>query len=183
MAKRSPLWTLQKNQISEAEYQELYKHISHDFHEPLIWSHNHVEGKQHYISLLYIPAKAPFDLWHQDFKHGLKLYVKRVFIMDDATQFLPRYLRFIKGVIDSSDLPLNISREILQDNKLVESIRSALVKRVLTMLHARHPVYVTYPKNRNFYRVQIGPIKNVAMLSEINSRLNAGGVYAEKRIQ
>lgn len=128
------LWTLQKNEIKEEDYQELYKHISHDFNDALTWGHNHVEGKQHYISLLYIPKKAPYDMWNQEYKHGLKLYVKRVFIMDEAAQFLPRYLRFVKGVIDSSDLPLNISREILQDNKLVESIRAASVKRVLSML-------------------------------------------------
>ena len=128
------LWALQKNEVTDEQYKELYKHVSHDFQEPFTWIHNHVEGKQHYISLLYIPAHAPFDLWQQDVKHGLKLYVKRVFIMDDANQFLPRYLRFVKGVIDSSDLPLNISREILQENKLVESIRAACIKRTLDLL-------------------------------------------------
>jgi molecular chaperone HtpG len=128
------LWTLQKNEISDEEYKELYKHIAHDFDDPLTWVHNHVEGRQHYISLLYIPKHAPFDLWNQEAKHGLKLYVKRVFIMDDAQQFLPRYLRFVKGIIDSSDLPLNVSREILQDNKQVDTIRSSCVKRVLSML-------------------------------------------------
>ncbi|WP_133130578.1 molecular chaperone HtpG [Legionella yabuuchiae] len=132
--KATALWTLQKSEISDEEYQELYKHISHDFQNPLVWSHNHVEGKQDYISLLYIPSHAPFDLWQHEVKHGLKLYVKRVFIMDDASQFLPRYLRFVKGIVDASDLPLNISREILQDNKQVESIRSACTKRVLSML-------------------------------------------------
>lgn len=128
------LWTLPKSDIKADEYKELYKHISHDFEEPLAWTHNHVEGKQHYISLLYIPKRAPFDMWQPEFQHGLKLYVKRVFIMDEAKQFLPNYLRFVKGVVDSSDLPLNISREILQENKLVDSIRSACVKRVLSML-------------------------------------------------
>lgn len=132
--KATALWTLQKNEISEEEYQTLYKHISHDYDNPLTWSHNHVEGKQHYITLLYIPSHAPFDMWHHETKHGLKLYVKRVFIMDDAAQFLPRYLRFVKGIVDASDLPLNVSREILQENKLVESIRAACVKRVLTLL-------------------------------------------------
>lgn len=132
--KATAIWTLQKSEIKEEEYKELYKHISHDYQEPLAWSHNHVEGKQDYISLLYIPKHAPYDLWQQDVKHGLKLYIKRVFIMDDADQFLPRYLRFVKGVIDASDLPLNISREILQDNKQVDSIRSACTKRVLSML-------------------------------------------------
>ncbi|MDI9819503.1 MULTISPECIES: molecular chaperone HtpG [unclassified Legionella] len=132
--KATALWTLQKAEVSDEDYKTLYKHISHDFQDPLIWSHNHVEGKQDYISLLYIPAHAPFDLWQQETKHGLKLYVKRVFIMDDAVQFLPRYLRFVKGIIDASDLPLNVSREILQDNKQVEAIKSACTKRVLSML-------------------------------------------------
>lgn len=132
--KATALWTLNKSEISEEEYQKFYQALTHDFQNPLAWSHNHVEGKQHYISLLYIPETAPFDLWQHDAKHGLKLYVKRVFIMDDATQFLPRYLRFIKGVIDASDLPLNVSREILQENKQVEAIRSACSKRVLSML-------------------------------------------------
>lgn len=132
--KATALWTLQKSEISDEDYKTLYKHIAHDYQDPLIWSHNHVEGKHDYISLLYIPANAPFDLWQQEMKHGLKLYVKRVFIMDDATQFLPRYLRFVKGIVDASDLPLNVSREILQDNKQVESIRAACTKRVLSML-------------------------------------------------
>ena len=132
--KATALWTLQKSEISDDEYKELYKHISHDYQEPLAWSHNHVEGKQDYISLLYIPSHAPFDLWQQEVKHGLKLYIKRVFIMDDAEQFLPRYLRFVKGIIDASDLPLNISREILQDNQKVDSIRAAGTKRILSML-------------------------------------------------
>lgn len=132
--KATALWTMQKSDISDDEYKALYKHMTHDYQDPLTWSHNHVEGKQSYISLLYIPAHAPFDMWQQEVKHGLKLYVKRVFIMDDAVQFLPRYLRFVKGIIDASDLPLNISREILQDNKQVDSIRAACTKRILTML-------------------------------------------------
>jgi molecular chaperone HtpG len=132
--KATALWTLQKNEVKDDEYKELYKHISHDFQEPLNWSHNHVEGKQEYISLLYIPSQAPFDMWNQEVKHGLKLYVKRVFIMDDAEQLLPRYLRFIKGVVDSNDLPLNVSREILQDNKFIDNIRTACTKRILSML-------------------------------------------------
>ncbi|KTC98102.1 molecular chaperone HtpG [Legionella erythra] len=132
--KATALWTLQKSEISDEEYKALYKHISHDYQDPLTWSHNHVEGKQDYISLLYIPSHAPFDLWQHEMKHGLKLYVKRVFILDDAAQFLPRYLRFVKGIIDASDLPLNVSREILQDNKQVEAIKSACTKRVLSML-------------------------------------------------
>ncbi len=132
--KATALWTMQKSEITDEQYKELYKHISHDYQEPLMWSHNHVEGKHEYISLLYVPSHAPYDLWQQEVKHGLKLYVKRVFIMDDAAQFLPRYLRFIKGIVDASDLPLNVSREILQDNKQIESIRGACTKRVLSML-------------------------------------------------
>ena len=132
--KATALWTQQKSEIAEDDYKSLYKHISHDYQDPLIWSHNHVEGKHEYITLLYVPGHAPYDLWQQDVKHGLKLYVKRVFIMDDASQFLPRYLRFVKGIVDASDLPLNVSREILQDNKQVDNIRSACTKRILSML-------------------------------------------------
>lgn len=132
--KAQALWTRNKSQISEEEYKEFYKHISHDFADPMIWSHNRVEGKQDYTSLLYIPSKAPWDLWNRDYQHGLKLYVQRVFILDDAQQFMPNYLRFVKGLIDSSDLPLNISREMLQDSKLTQAIRTASTKRVLQML-------------------------------------------------
>jgi molecular chaperone HtpG len=128
------LWTVPKSKIKEEEYKELYKHIAHDFQDPLVWVHNKVEGKLQYTSLLYIPAKAPFDLYSRDDKHGLKLYVQRVFIMDNVDKFLPTYLRFVKGVLDSADLPLNISREILQDNKTVDSIKAALTKRVLSLL-------------------------------------------------
>lgn len=128
------LWTLPKNQIKDEEYCELYKHISHDFEDPLLWSHNKVEGKLEYASLLYIPSHAPFDLWNRERKHGLKLYVHRVFIMDDAEQLLPAYLRFVRGVVDSNDLPLNVSREILQSSQVIDSIKSGCVKRILDML-------------------------------------------------
>lgn len=128
------LWTLEKSKIKEEDYKELYKHISHDFEDPLAWAHNKVEGSMEYINLLYIPARAPFDLWNRDGQRGLKLYVQRVFIMDDVEQFLPMYLRFIKGVIDTKDLPLNISREILQNDRVTDKLRNALVKRVLTLL-------------------------------------------------
>ncbi|MBR0574224.1 MULTISPECIES: molecular chaperone HtpG [Pasteurellaceae] len=132
--KAQALWTRAKNDISEDEYKEFYKHISHDFAEPLTWSHNKVEGKQEYTSLLYVPSKAPFDLFQRDQKHGLKLYVQRVFIMDDAEVFMPNYLRFMRGLLDSNDLPLNVSREILQDNKTTSALRNALTKRTLQML-------------------------------------------------
>lgn len=128
------LWTLPRTEIKDEEYKEFYKHIAHDFEDPLIWSHNKVEGKLDYTSLLYIPARAPFDMYNRDAPRGLKLYVQRVFIMDDAEQFLPLYLRFAKGVVDSNDLSLNVSREILQNDATVDSIRTALTKRVLDML-------------------------------------------------
>ncbi|MCL2893346.1 molecular chaperone HtpG [Brenneria tiliae] len=132
--KAQALWTRSKSEISDEEYTEFYKHIAHDFTDPLIWSHNRVEGKQEYTSLLYIPAQAPWDMWNRDHKHGLKLYVQRVFIMDDAEQFMPNYLRFVRGLIDSNDLPLNVSREILQDSRVTQNLRNALTKRVLQML-------------------------------------------------
>ena len=128
------LWTRARGDISDEEYKEFYKHLSHDFADPLRWSHNRVEGKREYTSLLYIPAAAPFDLWNREAPRGLKLYVQRVFIMDDAEQFLPLYLRFVKGVVDSSDLPLNVSRELLQQNPDLQAIRGALTRRVLDML-------------------------------------------------
>ncbi len=132
--KAQALWTRGKAEISDEEYQEFYKHISHDFADPMIWSHNRVEGKQEYTSLLYIPSQAPWDMWNRDHKHGLKLYVQRVFIMDEAEQFMPNYLRFVRGLIDSNDLPLNVSREILQDSTITRNLRNALTKRVLQML-------------------------------------------------
>ena len=132
--KAQALWTRNKSDISDEEYNEFYKHIAHDFSDPAIWSHNRVEGKQEYTSLLYIPSRAPFDMWNRDHKHGLKLYVQRVFIMDDAEQFMPNYLRFVRGLIDSNDLPLNVSREILQDSTVTRNLRNALTKRALQML-------------------------------------------------
>lgn len=132
--KSDALWTRSKNDISDEEYKEFYKHLSHDFADPLLWAHNKVEGNQEYTSLLYVPSKAPWDLFNREHKHGLKLYVQRVFIMDDAEQFMPNYLRFMRGLIDSNDLPLNVSREILQDNKTTAVLRKALTKRSLQML-------------------------------------------------
>lgn len=128
------LWTRSRSDIEDEEYQEFYKHVSHDFQEPLKWSHNKVEGKFDYTSLLYLPSKSPFDLNQREAPRGLKLYVQRIFIMDDAEQFLPLYLRFVKGVVDSNDLSLNVSREILQNDPAIDSMRSALTKRVLDML-------------------------------------------------
>ncbi|MEY4641533.1 MAG: hypothetical protein RLZZ227_1527 [Pseudomonadota bacterium] len=128
------LWTRPRTDVSDDEYKEFYKHVTHDFSDPLDWSHNKVEGKLEYTSLLYVPKRAPMDLWHRDGARGLKLYVQRIFIMDDAEQFLPLYLRFIKGVVDSNDISLNVSREILQQDPTVDSMKTALTKRALDML-------------------------------------------------
>ena len=130
----SALWTRPRSEVKDEEYQEFYKHIAHDFQNPLSWSHNKVEGKLEYTSLLYLPSRAPFDLYHREAPKGLKLYVQRVFIMDQAEEFLPLYLRFIKGVVDSNDLSLNVSREILQKDPVIDSMKSALTKRALDML-------------------------------------------------
>jgi molecular chaperone HtpG len=128
------LWTRPRTEVKEEEYKEFYRHISHDFSDPLAWSHGKVEGKKEYTSLLYIPSRAPFDLWHREGVRGLKLYVRRVFIMDDAEQFLPLYLRFVKGVVDSADLPLNVSREMLQHDASIDAMRTGLARRVLDVL-------------------------------------------------
>ncbi|MGB4946288.1 MAG: molecular chaperone HtpG [Candidatus Competibacter denitrificans] len=128
------LWARPKQEITEEEYKEFYKHVGHDFEDPLAWTHNRVEGKLEYTSLLFLPGRAPFDLWDREQRHGVKLYVQRVFIMDDADHLMPRYLRFVRGVIDSNDLPLNISREILQSSKVVDGIRAGSVKKVLGLL-------------------------------------------------
>jgi molecular chaperone HtpG len=133
--KANALWTRSKSDVKDEEYQEFYKHVSHDWEDALAWSHNRVEGKYEYTSLLYLPSKAPFDLFDRDHNHGLKLYVQRVFIMEDKeNKLLPRYLRFVRGVLDSADLPLNVSREILQGNKIIESMKSGSVKKILGLL-------------------------------------------------
>ena len=128
------LWTRSRTEVDDDEYKEFYKHLSHDFTDPLTWSHNRVEGKREYTSLLYVPARAPFDLWNREAPRGLKLYVQRVFIMDDAEQFLPLYLRFVKGIVDSADLPLNVSRELLQRQPELDAMKSALTRRALDMI-------------------------------------------------
>ncbi|MEI8054809.1 MAG: molecular chaperone HtpG [bacterium] len=132
--KATALWTLPKKDIKDDDYKTFYRHISHDFEDPLAWTHNQVEGKLEYTTLLYLPSRAPFDFGARDKKHGLKLYVRRVFILDDAEQLLPNYLRFVRGVVDSKDLPLNVSREILQSNRIIEQMRSGVIKRVLDIL-------------------------------------------------
>ncbi len=128
------LWVRGKSDITDEQYKEFYKHVAHDFEDPLAWTHARVEGKQEYTQLLYIPARAPFDLWDRNARHGIKLYVRRVFIMDDAEQLMPLYLRFVRGVVDSSDLPLNVSREILQESKDIDNIRSGCTRKVLSLL-------------------------------------------------
>ncbi len=130
----SALWARPKNEITEAQYQEFFRHVSHDFGEPLAWTHSRVEGRTEYTQLLYLPARAPFDLWDRNHRHGIRLYVRRVFIMDDAEQLMPPYLRFVRGVVDSNDLPLNVSREILQESRDVRAIREGSTKRVLSLL-------------------------------------------------
>lgn len=130
----SALWTRSKSEVTDEQYKQFYQHLSHDHDEPLAWTHNRVEGRSEYTQLLYVPKHAPFDMWNRDHKGGLKLYVKRVFIMDDAEQLVPQYLRFVKGVVDSADLPLNVSREILQESRDVKAIREGVTKRVLSML-------------------------------------------------
>ncbi len=130
----SALWARSKNEITEEQYKEFYKHVGHDFQDPLAWSHARVEGRQEYTQLLYIPARAPFDMWDRNARHGIKLYVRRVFIMDDAEQLMPQYMRFVRGVVDSSDLPLNVSREILQESKDIEAIRKGCTSKVLALL-------------------------------------------------
>jgi len=134
--KASALWTRPRNEVTDEEYKEFYKHVAHDFEDPMTWVHSHVEGNQSYKTLFYIPARAPFDLYDRDSRHGIKLYVRRVFIMDDAEQLMPYYLRFVRGLVDSDDLPLNVSREILQHNKLIDTIRSGSIKKVLGVLES-----------------------------------------------
>ena len=128
------LWTRSKNDISDEEYEEFYKHVGHDFEAPLLKLHSKVEGNLEYTTLLFVPKRAPFDLWDRSARHGVKLYVRRVFIMDDAEHLMPNYLRFVRGVVDSNDLPLNVSREILQSNRQIDSMRNGSVKKILSLL-------------------------------------------------
>ncbi len=180
------LWTRSRSEVSDEEYKEFYKHVSHDFEDPLSWSHNRVEGKLEYTSLLYLPARAPFDLWNRDANRGVKLYVQRTFIMDDAEQFLPLYLRFVKGVLDSNDLSLNVSREILQQDKTVDSLRSALTKRVLDMLGkmAKNDAeqYASFWKE--FGQVlKEGPAEDFANKEKIAELLRFASTHADEETQ
>jgi molecular chaperone HtpG len=169
----SALWTRPRTEISDAEYQEFYKHAAHDHQDALVWSHNKVEGKLEYTSLLYVPGHAPFDLYHRDAPKGLKLYVQRVFVMDQAEQFLPMYLRFIKGVVDSNDLSLNVSREILQSGPVIDSMKSALTKRSLDMLEKlatdKPDVYAGFWK-------QFGQVLKEGPAEDFNNREKIAGL-------
>lgn len=170
----SALWTRDKKEISDEEYKDFYKHVSHDFEDPMAWVHNRVEGNQSYATLLYIPAKAPYDLYDRDHKRGIKLYVKRTFIMDDAEHLMPNYLRFVKGVVDSDDLPLNVSREILQKNKVTDRIRGASVKKILGLLESmakdKPEDYATFWKTFGLVMKE-GPIEDFGNKERIASLL------------
>jgi len=182
----SALWARSKSEISDEEYNEFYKHVGHDFQDPLAHVHTRVEGNQEYTSLLYVPSKAPFDLWDRDSRHGIKLYVKRVFIMDDAEQLMPQYLRFIRGVIDSNDLPLNVSREILQHNKVIDNIRSGSVKKVLTMLSAmanNEPEKYTTFWNEFGKVIKEGPAEDAANKDKIAGLLRFASTQSDEETQ
>ena len=171
--KASALWTRPKAEIKDEEYTEFYKHIAHDFTDPVAWSHNKVEGKLEYTSLLYVPGRAPFDLYHRDGAKGLKLYVQRVFIMDQAEQFLPLYLRFLRGVVDSSDLSLNVSREILQSGPVVDSMRSALTKRALDMLEK---LSKDKPEDYNAFWTNFGQVLKEGPAEDYGNREKIAGL-------
>ena len=184
--KASALWARNKNDITEEEYQEFYKHVSHDFENPLAYTHSRVEGKQEYISLLYVPSKAPFDLYDRERRHGIKLYVKRVFIMEDAEKLMPQYLRFMRGVIDTSDLPLNVSREILQSSRDVEAIKAGSVKKVLGLLEDmaenKPEDYARFYKE--FGRVlKEGPGEDFANKEKISALLRFASTKADTDVQ
>ncbi|MSP86573.1 MAG: molecular chaperone HtpG [Methylotenera sp.] len=184
--KASALWARNKNEITEEEYQEFYKHASHDFENPLSYTHSRVEGKQEYISLLYIPSKAPFDLYDRERRHGIKLYVKRVFIMEDAEKLLPQYLRFVRGVIDTADLPLNVSREILQSSRDVDAIKAGSVKKVLSLLEDmaenKAEDYATF--YQEFGRVlKEGPGEDAANKDKIAGLLRFASTKADTEVQ
>lgn len=182
----SALWARPKSEISDEEYDEFYKHVAHDFEAPLARTHNRVEGNYEYTSLLYIPARAPFDLWDRERRHGIKLYVRRVFIMDDADQLMPNYLRFVRGIIDSADLPLNVSREILQHNKAIDTIRASSVKKVLGLFEsmAKNDAekYATFWKE--FGRViKEGPGEDFANKDRIAKLLRFSSTHTDSETQ
>ena len=181
------LWTRPRTDVTDEEYKEFYKHVSHDFEDPLAWSHNKVEGKLEYTSLLYIPTKAPFDLWNREMTRGLKLYVQRTFIMDEAEQFLPMYLRFVKGVVDSNDLSLNVSRELLQQDPAVDNMRNALTKRVLDMLakmakEKKGDKYATFWKQFGTV-IKEGPAEDTANQEKIAKLLRFSTTHTDNEVQ
>ncbi len=181
------LWTRPRTEVTDDEYKAFYKHVSHDFEDPLTWSHNKVEGKLEYSSLLYIPAKAPFDMWNREMSRGLKLYVQRTFIMDEAEQFLPNYLRFVKGVVDSNDLSLNVSREILQQDPAVDNMRSALTKRVLDMLgkmakEKKGDKYASFWKQFGTV-LKEGPAEDMANQEKIAKLLRFSTTHTDAEVQ
>ncbi len=171
--KGTALWMRNKSEISDEEYKEFYKSITHDFEDPLAWTHNRVEGKHEYTSLLYIPSKAPWDLWDREQKHGVKLYVRRVFIMDEADKLMPHYLRFVKGVVDSDDLPLNVSRELLQHNKVIDSIRAANVKRILGLLES---LAKNEPEKYKTFWAQFGKVMKEGPAEDFANRERIAGL-------
>lgn len=184
--KASALWVRTKKDISEEEYQEFYKHIAHDFEAPMVWSHNQIEGNLSYTSLLYIPTNAPMDLYERDRKQGIKLYVKRVFIMDETEHMMPSYMRFVRGVIDSDDLPLNVSREILQHNRVIDKIRSAAVKKVLGMLESMAKKdKEQYAKFWNTFGqvMKEGPIEDFANKERISKLLRFSTTHTDSATQ
>jgi molecular chaperone HtpG len=180
------LWTRSRTEIKDDEYREFYRHVTHDFTDPLAWAHNKVEGAREYTSLLYVPARAPFDLWQRDAARGLKLYVRRVFIMDDAEQFLPLYLRFVKGVIDSSDLPLNVSREMLQNDPQIDAIKSAVTKRTLDLLaklaQEEQEKYASFWKEFGSV-LKEGPAEDYANRDKIAKLLRFSSTHSDKEEQ
>jgi molecular chaperone HtpG len=184
--KASALWVRSKKDIEEDEYKEFYKHVSHDFEEPMKWSHNQIEGNMSYTSLLYIPNHAPYDLYERDRKQGIKLYVKRVFIMDDTEHLLPTYLRFIRGVVDSDDLPLNVSREILQHNRVIDKIRAASVKKVLGMIESMAKNdQEQYAKFWSTFGqvIKEGPVEDFANKEQISKLLRFSSTHTDSEVQ
>jgi len=182
----SALWMRSRSDIKDDEYREFYKHVAHDYEDPIGWSHNRVEGTNEYTSLLYIPARAPFDLYDRESRHGIKLYVRRVFIMEDAEQLMPRYLRFVRGLIDSNDLPLNVSREILQGSKVIDSIRNGSVKKVLSMLEkiAKNDPEKYQKFWKEFGRVlKEGPAEDFANKEKIAKLLRFSSTYSGEEEQ
>merc|ERR1712157_172877 len=172
--KTEAIWIREKKQIKHEEYEEFYKNITHDFEKPLCWEHYKIEGKLEYKAILYIPKKAPFDLWQPNKSRGLKLYIQRVFIMNDAEQFLPHYLRFVKGIVDSNDLPLNISREILQNNKIINIIKTSISRRIISILEN---IYNKEIKKYLSFWNEFGQVLKEGIAEDINNKDRLSKIY------